>query len=85
VQLHAGEALDLDALAKAVQALPEYARPRELRVVDEIPLTDGFRPIKRKAFEQAARATYRWNTLTQRYAAVTVADVTPRRPEAALQ
>ncbi len=81
VQLHAGDVLDLDALAKAVQALPEYARPRELRVVDEIPMTDGFRPIKRKAFEQPARTTYRWNTLTQRYGAAPVADVSVRRSD----
>jgi putative long chain acyl-CoA synthase len=67
VQLHAGGSLDLDDLAKVVQALPEYARPRELIVVDEIPLTDGYRPIKHKAFEQPARASYRWNALTQRF------------------
>jgi putative long chain acyl-CoA synthase len=67
VQLHHDGELDLGLLAKAVQALPEYARPRELRVVDAIPMTDGYRPIKRRAFELTARATYRWNTLTQRY------------------
>jgi putative long chain acyl-CoA synthase len=69
VQLHPGEALDLDALAKAVQALPEYGRPRELRVIDEIPMTDGYRPIKRRTFELPSRAIYRWSTLTQRYSA----------------
>jgi len=66
VQLH-DTSLDLTALAKATQALPEYARPRELRVIDKIPMTDGYRPIKKKAFEMPARATYRWNALTQRY------------------
>ncbi len=67
IQLHDPNALDLDVLARAVQALPEYARPRELRVIDEVPLTDGYRPIKSKAFEMPARATYQWNALTQRY------------------
>jgi putative long chain acyl-CoA synthase len=66
VQLH-DTSLDLDTLAKATQALPEYARPRELRVIDQIPMTDGYRPIKKRAFEMPARATYRWNALTQRY------------------
>src|SRR5690606_6250200 len=66
VQLRAGT-LDLDSLTAAVKALPEYARPRELRVLDEIPLTDGVRPIKWRAFELPARATYRWNTRAQRY------------------
>ncbi len=32
-----------------IAALPEHARPRRLRIVDAIPLTDGFRPIKRPA------------------------------------
>jgi putative long chain acyl-CoA synthase len=67
VQLHPEQALDLDELARAVQALPEYARPRELLVVDEIPLTDGYRPIKRPAFSRAPRARYEWNTRTQRF------------------
>ena len=48
IQLHPGDALDLDGARRPpCQALPEYARPRGLRVVDELPLTDGFRPIKR--------------------------------------
>ena len=80
IQLHAGTNLDLEALAKAVQALPEYARPRSVRVVDEIPLTDGFRPIKSRAFvDPAGRsesgplhsrhtgALYRWDARAQRY------------------
>lgn len=63
--------LDLSDLTAAAQALPEYARPREIRIVDEIPLTDGFRPIKRHAFVQATGALYRWNTRTQEYETVT--------------
>jgi putative long chain acyl-CoA synthase len=68
IQLHPGSSLDLAALARAVQALPEYARPRTIRVVDEIPLTDGFRPIKMRAFDGAG-STYRWDPRTQRYEA----------------
>lgn len=63
--------LDLADLTSAVQALPEYARPRELRIVDEIPLTDGFRPIKRRAFEHLTGALYRWNPRAQNYETVT--------------
>ncbi len=47
VQLHAGAPLDLDALSRAVATLPEYARPRRLRIVEALAMTDGFRPIKR--------------------------------------
>ncbi|HEX8112023.1 MAG TPA: AMP-binding protein, partial [Kofleriaceae bacterium] len=50
IQLHSGPgpgaALDLDALSRAVAALPEYARPRRIRRVDALPMTDGYRPIK---------------------------------------
>lgn len=42
-----GAALDLDALARAVEALPEHARPRRLRRVEAIPMTDGYRPLKK--------------------------------------
>jgi putative long chain acyl-CoA synthase len=63
--------LDLADLSAAIQALPEYARPRELRIVDEIPLTDGFRPIKRHAFDTPTGALYRWNTHAQKYETVT--------------
>ena len=58
-------ALDLDALAEAARALPEYARPRSLRVVDEIPLTDGYRAIKSSAL--LGGRLYRWDPRTQRF------------------
>ncbi len=51
IQLHAGTPLDLaalDALSRAVVGLPEPARPRRIRIVDHLPMTDGFRPIKRE-------------------------------------
>ncbi|HEY0476279.1 MAG TPA: alpha/beta fold hydrolase [Kofleriaceae bacterium] len=46
VQLQPGAALDLDALSRAVATLPEYARPRRLCIVEALPMTDGYRPIK---------------------------------------
>jgi putative long chain acyl-CoA synthase len=66
IQLHPGTSLDVAALAATVQALPEYARPRIVRVVDEVPLTDGFRPIKARAFDQRG-VDYRWDSRAQRY------------------
>src|SRR5690606_24529775 len=61
IQLHPDTALDLDALAQAVVALPDYARPLHIRVVDEIPLTDGFRPIKRLALGGERGALLSWD------------------------
>jgi putative long chain acyl-CoA synthase len=43
----AGPPLDLDALSRAVAGLPAHARPRRIRIVDALPMTEGFRPIKR--------------------------------------
>jgi acyl-CoA synthetase (AMP-forming)/AMP-acid ligase II len=40
IQLHPGATLDVAAVSTAVAALPEYARPRRLHAVAEIPLTD---------------------------------------------
>jgi putative long chain acyl-CoA synthase len=77
VQLHPHTPLDLDELSRAVQALPEYARPRVVHVVDEIPLTDGFRPIKARAFDDAG-TQYTWDSLAQRYEASR--DSAPLRP-----
>ena len=62
-----GGPLDLDAITAAVAKLPEYARPRQLRIVDAIPLTDGFRPIKRAAAEVAASDVFAWDARAQRY------------------
>jgi putative long chain acyl-CoA synthase len=58
---------DLDALSAATRTLPEYARPRELRLVDEIPMTDGYRPLARGL--DARGTTYRWDTRAQRFIA----------------
>jgi putative long chain acyl-CoA synthase len=69
-----GAPLDLDAIAAAVNTLPEYARPRKLRVVGAIPLTDGFRPIKRATTKLPASEVFAWDTHTRRYV--------PARPQA---
>jgi putative long chain acyl-CoA synthase len=70
IQLLPGASLDLDALSRAAGSLPEYARPRRLRIVDRIAMTDGFRPIKR-AMDQLdlgdGPAVYQWDSLTRRY------------------
>jgi putative long chain acyl-CoA synthase len=70
IQLLPGAELDVGAVSAAVATLPEYARPRRLRVVDHIPLTDGFRPIKRGIAELVAQRdrAYTWDSRAQRYA-----------------
>jgi len=69
VQLHRTAELDLAALSQAVATLPEYARPRRLAIVDDLPLTDGFRTIKRGIRELVAGAdrAYGWDARTQRF------------------
>ncbi|MGH2899078.1 MAG: AMP-binding protein, partial [Solirubrobacteraceae bacterium] len=70
VQLQAGATLDLDALARAATALPEYARPRRLCIVESLAVTDGFRPIKRALDEldlSDGPNVLAWDPRTQRY------------------
>jgi putative long chain acyl-CoA synthase len=70
VQLHPATSLDLDALSAAAATLPEYARPRRVRVVDQLPLTDGFRPIKlglRELVQTAGPNLYVWDPRAQRF------------------
>ena len=70
LQLHAGAALDLDALSRAVAGLPEYARPRRLRIVDSLAMTDGYRPVK-QALDRLDLSdgpeTFAWDPRAQRY------------------
>jgi putative long chain acyl-CoA synthase len=72
IQLRAGQPLDLAALSAAVSSLPEYARPRRVRVVELLPETDGFRPIKRGLRDLdelgAGPNVYAWDARTQAYA-----------------
>jgi putative long chain acyl-CoA synthase len=69
IQLHAGATLDLDALSEAVKALPEYARPRHVRIVELLPMTDGFRAIKRglRDLDLAGPNVYQWDPRAERY------------------
>jgi putative long chain acyl-CoA synthase len=70
IQLHAGAPLDLEALSRAVASLPESARPRRIRIVDALAMTDGFRPIKQVlaqlALEDGPQVLV-WDTRTQHY------------------
>ncbi len=70
LQLQKGSPLELAAISAAVAKLPEYARPRRLRLVDDIPLTDGFRPIKRAILEldtSDGANVFAWDARAQRY------------------
>ena len=70
IQLHANTTLDLDALSVAVRALPEYARPSRVRLVEKLPVTDGFRAIKhglRDLDVIDGPNVYQWDPRTQRY------------------
>jgi putative long chain acyl-CoA synthase len=70
VQLRAGAPPDLEALSRAVATLPAYARPRRIRIVGALAMTDGFRPIKRAiaqlAFDDGPQVLA-WDARTQHY------------------
>jgi putative long chain acyl-CoA synthase len=70
LQLHPAAALDLDGLSRAALALPEYARPRRVRVMEQLPMTEGFRPIKhglRDLAQVGGPNLYVWSSRAQRY------------------
>ncbi|HEY3805916.1 MAG TPA: alpha/beta fold hydrolase [Kofleriaceae bacterium] len=70
IQLHGS--LDLAALSAAVLALPEYARPRRVRIVERLPMTDGFRTIKHGLGDLDAIGgpnVFDWDPRAQRYIA----------------
>jgi putative long chain acyl-CoA synthase len=70
VELRPGAALDLAALAAAVAALPEAARPHRVRVVAAIPLSDGYRAIRPAALEVGdGPAVYEWDALGRSFRA----------------
>ena len=76
-----GAALDVDALSKAVAVLPEHARPQRLRQVQAIPMTDGFRPLKKPILDLGfgdGPDVWRWDAKTMSY-------VSTGRAEAARQ
>lgn len=74
LQLQPGASLDLSSLLAALSAgvarLPEYARPRRLRIVDAIPVTDGFRPLSPPEPARPDQdGVYAWDARGQRYVA----------------
>ncbi len=65
-----GARLDLVALADAMSPLPEHARPRYLRRVDAIPMTDGYRPLKKPIRDLGFAPgpdTYVWDSAHSRF------------------
>ncbi len=72
IQLH--HTLDIGALTAAVLALPEYARPHRVRIVERLPMTDGFRAIKHglgDLDEAGGPNVLAWDPLAQRYVETT--------------
>lgn len=63
---------DLAAVSSAVRTLPEYARPRQLYIVDKLAMTDGFRVLKRGLSDLDANGRagdYTWDARAQHYVA----------------
>ena len=70
LQLQPGVALDLASISRSVATLPEYGRPRRIRVVESLPMTDGFRPIKRGIRDldvSDGPGVYSWDPRAQEY------------------
>lgn len=68
IAVRPGQPLDLESLSDAIFTLPEYARPERVRVVDELPLTGGFRPLKApvRGYDFGdGPAVYRWDPREQ--------------------
>ena len=68
--LGATDRLDLAAISDAINALPENARPRFLRRVDAIPMTDGYRPLKKPVRElgfERGPDVFAWDAAARRY------------------
>lgn len=75
IVLRAGRELEADALTRLVSSrLAPNARPAVVRVVEEIALTDGYRPLKgalrASADDSQAVALYRHDDKAQRYVRV---------------
>jgi putative long chain acyl-CoA synthase len=84
VELRATEPAHLDAISRAVQTLPEYARPRRLRIVERLAMTEGFRVIKHGLRDlDAGGSLYVWDTRAQRYVAAVTESASRRPAEAA--
>lgn len=77
----AGQALDLGRLLAHVEARhPAHARPELVRVLDRMPLTDGFRPIKpllRQAGAPADGRSFRYDSSRRAYVQIPRGDGAP--------
>jgi hypothetical protein len=51
-----GASLDLDELERSLDGFESFARPVRLAVLDSLPVTGGFRPLKALARVQAAQS-----------------------------
>ncbi len=81
LELQPHATLDLAVISAAVGGLPEYGRPRRLRVVESLPMTDGFRPIKRGIRDldvSDGPGVYAWNARTSLYEATDASARTAR-------
>src|SRR5207248_3218579 len=70
VTLRAGRTVDGDDLAGAVRSLDANSRPEVIRVIDEMPLTTWYRPLKaplRAAGVPRTGTTFTWDKKTSTY------------------
>ncbi len=51
-----GDSLDLERFNDKLASEPPHARPRWVRLVRSVPMTDGYRPIKARLRDEGARA-----------------------------
>ena len=68
----ASATFDLDAVSAAVRTLPEYARPRQLYIIDQLPMTEGFRVIRDGFVDREIRrghCDYVWDNRSESYLA----------------
>jgi len=84
IVLRAGRELEADLLTRLVSTrLAPNARPAVVRVVEDIPLTDGYRPLKgalrAAADDSKALTLYRYDDKAQRYVRVKGKKRTDRR------
>jgi len=69
-----GDRVDLIALADAMGSIPPNARPRYLRRVDAMPMTDGYRPLKKPIRELGfapGSDVYVWDAAHSRFRPLT--------------
>jgi putative long chain acyl-CoA synthase len=81
ISLQPGEPIQLEALSDAIFTLPDYARPQRLRVVTELPLTGGYRPVKApvRGYDFGdGPSVYRWDPREQQLVATVATAGAPK-------